>query len=307
MIVKKQKFSEKFKNKGYYLMLFTGVLAIAMVAIIGTKISSNKDINNNSDNLTDLNNPNDLTAENETPFISKNNQNPESIVNKKNNDNQSGDKKKDVNNKALTNDELLEFDIFSEEDDKKDPKDKQDPKGNKDSRDKQNPKDKKDGDESAESKEPVVAVVNTDTPKISNLSFKPEDGLEWPIIGDILMEYNMDNTVYHKTLMQYKCSPAILIGATKGLKVKAAAKGVIKSVEKDAETGLTVTIDIGSGYTLVYGQLDNVDLKVLDQVNEGDSIGVVAAPTKYYSVEGDNLYFKVLKEEEPVNPMSMLR
>jgi len=37
-------------------------------------------------------------------------------------------------------------------------------------------------------------------------------------------------------------------------------------------------------------------------VNPGDTIGSVAAPTKYYSVEGSNLYFKLTKDGEPVNP-----
>lgn len=42
-------------------------------------------------------------------------------------------------------------------------------------------------------------------------------------------------------------------------------------------------------------------------VKEGDVIGSIAKPTKYYSIEGSNLYFQVMNDEKPVNPMSLLR
>ena len=38
----------------------------------------------------------------------------------------------------------------------------------------------------------------------------------------------------------------------------------------------------------------------------GDVIAEVAAPTKYFSVEGTNVYFKLTKDGEPVNPMTKL-
>ena len=35
-------------------------------------------------------------------------------------------------------------------------------------------------------------------------------------------------------------------------------------------------------------------------------IGHVAEPTKYYSVEGSNVYFKLTKDGEAVNPLDYL-
>lgn len=37
-----------------------------------------------------------------------------------------------------------------------------------------------------------------------------------------------------------------------------------------------------------------------------DMIASVAAPTKYYSIEGTNVYFKLTKDGNPVNPMTRL-
>ena len=46
-----------------------------------------------------------------------------------------------------------------------------------------------------------------------NLDFKEEDGLVWPIVGDVLINYSMDRTIYCPTLEQYKYNPAIVIAA----------------------------------------------------------------------------------------------
>lgn len=38
----------------------------------------------------------------------------------------------------------------------------------------------------------------------------------------------------------------------------------------------------------------------------GVFLGTVAAPTKYYTAEGTNVYFKMTKDGEPVNPLDYL-
>ena len=35
----------------------------------------------------------------------------------------------------------------------------------------------------------------------------------------------------------------------------------------------------------------------------GNTIGFVNEPTKYYSLEGSNLYFELLKDDTPVDPV----
>ena len=63
---------------------------------------------------------------------------------------------------------------------------------------------------------------------------------------------------------------------------------------------------MGNGYTAVYGQLTDVPLSTGDYVNAGEMIGNLSEPTKYYSVEGPNLYFEILKDGEPVDPMNFM-
>lgn len=151
--------------------------------------------------------------------------------------------------------------------------------------------------------ETAEAISTTVQP---NLDFKEEDGLVWPIVGDVLINYSMDQTIYFPTLQQYKYNPAIVIAANQGESITAAANGRVTSVGYDPIIGNTVVTDLGNGYELTYGQLENITVSEGSYVSVGDGIGTVASPTKYYSVEGTNVYFKLTKDGQPVNPMTKL-
>lgn len=151
--------------------------------------------------------------------------------------------------------------------------------------------------------EDTEAIATTVQPV---LDFGEEDTLVWPIVGDILINYSMDKTVYFPTLQQYRYHPAIVIAATEGEAITAAAEGRVTSVSYDQKLGNTVVMDLGNQYELTYGQLDNVTVSEGSYVTTGDIIGNVASPTKYYSLEGANVYFKLTKDGEPLNPMTRL-
>ncbi|MCH5256193.1 MAG: peptidoglycan DD-metalloendopeptidase family protein [Lachnospiraceae bacterium] len=155
----------------------------------------------------------------------------------------------------------------------------------------------------SEMPEDTEAIATTVQPM---LDFSEDDGLVWPIVGDILLNYSMDKTIYFPTLQQYKYHPAIVISATEGETITAAADGRVISVNYDPQLGNTVVMDLGNQYELTYGQLDNITVSEGSYVVTGDIIGNVASPTKYYSLEGANVYFKLTKDGEPVNPLQKL-
>ena len=136
--------------------------------------------------------------------------------------------------------------------------------------------------------------------------FSQSDRLQWPIVGNVLINYSMDKTIYFPTLDQYKYNPAIVIEATVGEPVTAAASGEVTSVFQDAQIGNAITVNIGNGYEITYGQLDQIQVSTGENIETGTLLGYVADPTKYYCVEGSNVYFKVTKDEIPVNPMGQL-
>ena len=137
--------------------------------------------------------------------------------------------------------------------------------------------------------------------------FSEESILEWPASGAVLINYSMDKTVYFTTLDQYKYNPAVIIQGTLDESVMAAAEGQITKIETLEETGMTVTMDIGDGYEIVYGQLKELPVKEGDHVMAGDTIGYVSEPTRFYTKEGCNVYFEVRKDGESVDPMSLLQ
>ena len=143
---------------------------------------------------------------------------------------------------------------------------------------------------------PAAAVSDT-------LHFSTEQGILWPMEGTVIMDYSMDKTVYFATLDQYKYNPAVIIAGDVNSKVYSVAKGKVESIENDEVTGCTVTVALGDGYEAVYGQLKELNFNVGDYVEAGHVIGYVSEPTKYYSVEGSNLYFELKKDGAPIDPI----
>lgn len=160
-------------------------------------------------------------------------------------------------------------------------------------------------DESEDSRE-EAASENVVAPA-RTLSFSEEEGILRPVSGDILMHYSMSKSIYFATLDQYKYNPAVILTAEQGTAVSAAAEGKVTDIYDDRVTGKTLVMDLGTGYQAVYGQLAEVNVSVGSYVDEGDILAKVAAPTKYYSVEGNNLYFALKKDGVYVNPETLFR
>ena len=166
-------------------------------------------------------------------------------------------------------------------------------------------------EDAAEKEGTGTKAQETDAPAISTamqptLSFGDTDTLVWPVVGNVLINYSMDKTVYFPTLDQYKYNPAIVIAANEGDMITAAAAGKVTSVFEDPQIGQAVTMDLGNGYEITYGQLKEILVSEGSYVSMGDMIASVAAPTKYYCIEGTNVYFKLTKDGNPVNPMTRL-
>ncbi len=140
----------------------------------------------------------------------------------------------------------------------------------------------------------------------AGVNFTEQDSLLWPSAGTILIDYSMDSSVYFPTLDQYKYNPALIIGSEVGNQVLAAAKGIVETIRVEDETGITLVLNIGNGYKLTYGQLKELAVKEGDVVDAGALLGYVSEPTKYYSVEGSNLYFGMTQNDAAVDPVLYL-
>lgn len=167
----------------------------------------------------------------------------------------------------------------------------------------QDPKADENDAQSQEMQETVTENVEEVLPA---LDFGENTVMQWPVQGDVLIDYSMDGAVYFPTLEEYKYNPAVILSAAESQAVQAAANSKVVSVSENEETGVTVTMDMGNGYQAVYGQLQDVSVEPEQTVAAGTVIGTVAAPTKYYSSEGTNLYFAMTKDGEAVDPVMYL-
>ncbi|MBQ9701267.1 MAG: peptidoglycan DD-metalloendopeptidase family protein [Lachnospiraceae bacterium] len=141
---------------------------------------------------------------------------------------------------------------------------------------------------------------------IVGMNFSPSSVLIWPVEGNILIDFDMKNTVYFATLDLYKCSDAVCIQSAVDTPVYAASACSVDKIDYNSEIGNNVTVSLGNGYTLTYGQLKDVQIATGDVLEEGDLIGYIGHPTKYYNVEGPNLYMKMTLNGVPVDPLDYL-
>ena len=139
------------------------------------------------------------------------------------------------------------------------------------------------------------------------LHFAESEGLLRPVSGEVLIPFSMDGGVYFSTLDQFKYNPALMIAAEQGAAVAACADGQVIAVFEDEEIGHALTVDLGDGYQITYGQLDAIQVAEGSYVEPGQVIGFIASPTKYFSVEGSNLYLKLTMNGAPVNPETLLQ
>ena len=94
------------------------------------------------------------------------------------------------------------------------------------------------------------------------------------------------------------------IAANKGTKIKSSATGVVTMAEKDLYyTGGTVIMDHGHGISTIYSHLASLNVKVGDEVLQGDIIGTVGSTGRS---TGPHLDFRVNWFQTRLDPMSVL-
>lgn len=139
------------------------------------------------------------------------------------------------------------------------------------------------------------------------LHFSEREGLVRPLNGETVIPFSTESSVYFSTLDQYKRNPAMMITAAEGTAVAACAEGKVVNIFENEEIGHAITMELGDGYRITYGQLRDIQVSLGSYVNVGDTIGTVATPTKYYVREGSNLYLKLTANETPVDPEPLFR
>lgn len=155
--------------------------------------------------------------------------------------------------------------------------------------------------------DPVAAVgAAKEAAKALVLDFTDTSKLSWPVQGNVILDYSMDTTIYFPTLDQYKCNPALVIQSDVSTPVYAPANAKVTAVGHNEEIGQYVLLDLGSEYTAICGQLKEIQVVENEYLEKGQILGYVSEPTKYYTIEGTNMYLELKKSDKVVDPLDYL-
>ncbi|MBR3249585.1 MAG: M23 family metallopeptidase [Clostridia bacterium] len=164
---------------------------------------------------------------------------------------------------------------------------------------KKNSENKKEENNSKEDEKKDTKQTSNNAEKIS---------FDWPVKGDILKKFSIDNLLYSSTLQEWTVHNGIDIKADKASVVSAAADGVVKSIKNDPRYGLTVTIEHSDGYKTVYSNLLTAEFIVEgEKVSKGQNIGTVGNTANFEVADDFHLHFEILKDSEYIDPMIYLK
>ena len=138
------------------------------------------------------------------------------------------------------------------------------------------------------------------------LNFAQTQSMMWPVEGNVLLDYSMDSTIYFPTLEQYKCNSGIVIQGEVSQPVAAPANARVLETGVNEEIGNYLILDLGDEYSLICGQLKEVSAVTGEYLEKGQIMGYVAEPTKYYTVEGPNVFMELRKGEQAMDPLDYL-
>lgn len=139
------------------------------------------------------------------------------------------------------------------------------------------------------------------------VTFDESSYLSWPVVGEVLMMFSPDTTVYFATLEQYKTNDAILIQSDVDVSVRVPHHCRVSGIGYQEDIGNYVSLDLGDGYEITLGQLKDISVNVAQVVPEGTVIASIAEPTRYYSVEGYHLYVKMTHDGTAIDPLDYLQ
>lgn len=140
----------------------------------------------------------------------------------------------------------------------------------------------------------------------AGLAFSADTKMTWPVHGQVIKEFSMDQTTYFPTLNEYKCNPAMLIQGEAGTQVIVPAKAIVTAVGENEEIGRYVELALSNDYQMILGQLTAIQVEKGDTVEAGAVIANIADSTSYYELEGSHLYMELQHDGVSVDPLDYL-
>ena len=137
-------------------------------------------------------------------------------------------------------------------------------------------------------------AINSDLPFFKNQFIMPVKGIISGVYGSQRILNGKPKWPHY----------GIDIAAKKGTKIKSSATGVVTMAEPDLYyTGGTIIMDHGHGISTIYSHLETLNVKVGDEVLQGDIIGTVGSTGRS---TGPHLDFRINWFQTRLDPMSVI-
>jgi murein DD-endopeptidase MepM/ murein hydrolase activator NlpD len=132
----------------------------------------------------------------------------------------------------------------------------------------------------------------------SNPAFLPT---MWALLGKINNEYGFRRNPFGGR--SYEFHGGLDIDGNKGDSVIAPANGVITKAGWQGGYGNLIEIDHGNGLVTRYGHLSRVDVRVGDNIQRGQLVGLVGSTGRS---TGPHLHYELRLNDKPINPRILL-
>lgn len=130
----------------------------------------------------------------------------------------------------------------------------------------------------------------------------------FPVDGEIIKGYAVDNLVFSETLQEWIVHKGIDIKAPRTTVVKAVEEGKVSAIKNDPRYGLTVIIEHRDGYKTIYSNLLTTEfVSEGEAVTKGQSIGTVGNSAAFEIADEPHLHFEMLLNEATIDPTLYLK
>jgi septal ring factor EnvC (AmiA/AmiB activator) len=124
--------------------------------------------------------------------------------------------------------------------------------------------------------------------------------LPWPVPGKLLVPFGAQKSTKFETLVPH---PGIEIAVTVGEPIHAVHDGEVAFSDWFKGYGNLIVLDHGDGYMSVYAHASERKVATGERVGAGE---VIASAGDTGSLEGPRLFFEILKDGKPENPVVWL-
>lgn len=147
----------------------------------------------------------------------------------------------------------------------------------------------------------IEEVQKVETP-VKELSFM------YPVEGEIIKEFAIDNLVFSETLQEWIVHKGIDIKAPRTTVIKAAEEGTVQAIKNDPRYGLSIIVEHQDGFKTIYSNLLTTEFVTEgEKVSKGQSLGTVGNSAAFEIADEPHLHFEILKNEENVDPKLYLK